>query len=104
MSDTVHDECTERYQDCMAARKERVLAVIAENPDATKAELAEKAGVDARTIQRARNPRETGVSPPHAGGPVFTIQAIRDLAAAVTSVTAFTKAFKEWQFARDSAR
>lgn len=55
-------ECQETYQECMANRKARIERVIAENPDATQAQLAEKAGVALRTIKRHDGPRYTKVS------------------------------------------
>ena len=59
----VDHECAEPYQLCQATRKARIIDVIANNPDATKAELAVLAVVDERTIQRYKNPKETRVSP-----------------------------------------
>jgi hypothetical protein len=62
-----HDPgCHETYRQCTADRMARVRSVIADNPDATKAELAALAGVHPLTIQRARNPKgDTPVSPLH---------------------------------------
>lgn len=48
------DECRETYKECTAARRARVEAVIAAaEPWETQAELAEKAGVNLRTVKRA---------------------------------------------------
>jgi hypothetical protein len=48
------DDCKETYKQCTAARQARVEEVLASaEPWATQKELAEKAGVDVRTIKRA---------------------------------------------------
>lgn len=48
------DECHESYQACMATRQARVAEVVAaREPWETEDQLAEKAGVDRATINRA---------------------------------------------------
>ena len=100
-------ECIESYADCMASRAARIEAIIADNPTASVPELAAKAGVAERTIQRARNPRVTPVTPvpEYVPGPVrrLDIKFVRDLAASSTSISAFHDAYlkarldREWR-------
>lgn len=52
--DDDHAACTEAYNECMAARRARVEAVIAERkPWETQRELAEKAGVSRQAVSQA---------------------------------------------------
>jgi hypothetical protein len=63
MSTEPDHECTETYRACVESRRARIMEVIADNPDATKKQLAKLAGVSARTIQSYRNEGEKPFSP-----------------------------------------
>jgi hypothetical protein len=47
-------ECVEPYKECMATRTARVREVIEQNPYDSLPQLAEKAGVNEKTVRRER--------------------------------------------------